>query len=130
MTRTMLGFFAADARDTAPRTTMDTSVTRVFIGKEGNAPSFPKLSGKRVSRKRRSVSLQGGLDGGDSAVDARRIDVEVGHEAHGVLPGVDEDPPGIEPGAEVGGQTFRESGRVIKSARGFVEGPPGRATRT
>ena len=33
-----------------------------------------------------------------------------------------------KPGAEVGGQTFRESGRVIKSARGFVEGPPGRAT--
>ena len=32
------------------------------------------------------------------------------------------------PGAEVGGQTFRESGRVIRSARGSVEGPPGRAT--
>ena len=33
-----------------------------------------------------------------------------------------------KPGAEVGGQTVRESGRVIKSARGFVEGPPGRTT--
>ena len=33
-----------------------------------------------------------------------------------------------KPGAEVGGQTFRESGRVIKSARGFVGGPPGRPT--
>ena len=33
-----------------------------------------------------------------------------------------------KPGAEVGGQTFRESGRVIRSARGFVGGPPGRTT--